>query len=70
MISTKHNHLTNEELIREATLAIDTLCPIGIELLLRLQEAVDELDDTRAAYEEEVAIWAKRYSDLRSEVVK
>lgn len=70
MIATKHHHLTNEELIREATLNIDNLCPIGIELLLRLQEAVDELDDTRSAYEEELAIWAKRYNDLRSGVVK
>lgn len=70
MIATKHNHLTNEELIREATLGIDKLCPVGIELLLRLQEAVDELEDTRSAYEEEISIWAKRYNDLRSGVVK
>jgi hypothetical protein len=70
MIATKHNHLTNEELIREATLTIDKLCPTGIELLLRLQEAVDDIEEIRSAYEEEIAIWAKRYNDLRSGAVK
>lgn len=54
---TKYDNLTDEELIREAYASLGDDDELGIALLDRLMDKVDELEEKVAGYQDEVDYW-------------
>ena len=66
---TKYSNLTDDELITEALVLLTDKDELALELLSRLMDTKDELDQCKTDYEEEVSSIMSKYDRLFNKYV-
>ena len=67
---TKFDHLTNEELVHHAYAVLTDEDELGLTLMMRLQEALDEIDLLKADHDAELAYLDDKLKRLQKEGVQ